>query len=860
MFTTPRCVSLAILAGSLPLSPASSQDLPFPLAHEFEVNVTYRADMPTPQEVIGHRIGTRHTRPDQLVDYFQTLAQASDRVIVRQHATSHEGRPLVHAIVTSPANQARLEDLRRQLHRLSDDPEAVTDDDLAGLPAVVYMGYSIHGNEASGSEAAILLLYHLAAGQGPEVEALLESAIVIVDPSLNPDGRSRFVEWVNGQRGDVATSDAQDREHNEPWPGGRTNHYWFDLNRDWLPAQHPESRGRLEVFHNWRPQLLTDFHEMSGDATYFFQPGIPSRNNPNTPQQVFELTGRLAQYHARRLDRIGSLYYTKESFDDFYYGKGSTYPDVNGAVGILFEQASSRALERNTDHGKLSYSQSIVNQFAASLSTLAGVRDMRVDFLRMQRDFYRSAPEVAAALPTKAYLVSLQHRTRAQAMVRTLQRHRIQAYQLAQPVRIDGVDLEPGTAYVIPVDQPQVRFLEAAMERVTSFSDSLFYDVSTWSFPLAFGVEVYHYGSDPARLMGEPLDTIGYDGGEIVGGQAEYAYVMEWDRFLAPRALYRALQAGVRPLLARKPFTADVAGAATPFRRGAVIFPLKGRDAESSPPAEEIHDLVRLMADEDHVIIHALNTGLSLAGPDLGGSSTRVIPLPRVAIVTGSGISAYEVGEVWHLLSHRLRMPVSLIDHERLGRIDLSRYNRLVLVGGGTAGDSVAAAKVSTWVEDGGVLIAQHGAVDWVLDHDIVDEELRPTDDSTATTDIPYADVSARRGARAVGGAALAVTVDTTHPLAFGTGAHVALFRRGTAVLELSDTPGANVARYPAEPLLSGYVSQENLARLGGSAAIIARRKGRGAVILVQDILNFRAFWYGSSRFLTNALFFGNAF
>ncbi|MEE8268297.1 MAG: hypothetical protein V3R97_05235, partial [Gemmatimonadales bacterium] len=469
-------------------------------------------------------------------------------------------------------------------------------------------------------------------------------------------------------------------------------------------------------------------------------------------------------------------------------------------------------------------------------------------------------PDVAASLPTKAYLVSLQHRTRAQAMVRTLQRHRILAYQLAQPVTIDGVNLEPGAAYVIPTDQPQVRFLQAAMELVTSFTDSLFYDVSTWSFPLAFGVEVHPYGSDPARLMGQPLEPIVYDRGEVVGGQARYAYVMEWDRFLAPRALYRALQAGVRPLLARQPFTAEVAGVATPFRRGAVILPITGRDDESAPPAEEVHELVRLLAEEDHVVIHALNTGLSLAGPDLGGSSTRVITLPRVAVVTGSGTSAYEVGEVWHLLSHRLRMPVSLIDHERLGRTDLSRYNRLVLVNGGAPGDSAVADKISRWVQDGGVLVAQHGAVSWVLDNGIVDEELRDTDDSTATSDIPYANVSATRGAQSVGGAALAVVVDTTHPLAFGGGAHQAVFRRGTAVLEPSATPGANVARYPAEPLLSGYVSDENLTQLGGSAAIIARRKGRGAVILVQDILNFRTFWYGSSRFLTNAMFFGNAF
>ncbi|MEE8060210.1 MAG: M14 family zinc carboxypeptidase, partial [Gemmatimonadales bacterium] len=248
-----NAVFALLVAGTTPLSPASAQRVP--LAIEYPVDVTYDAAIPTPEAVIGHVIGTRHTRPHQLVDYFRAVEASSDRIIVEQHALSYEGRPLIHAVVTSPANHARLEELRRNQLRLSDQPSGVTQGDLDSMPVVVYMGYSIHGNEASGSEAGLLLLYHLAAGRGPAVDALLDSAIIIIDPSLNPDGRGRFVDWVNGQRGGTVTRDDQDREHNEAWPGGRTNHYWFDLNRDWLPAQHPESRGRLQVFHRWRPQL-----------------------------------------------------------------------------------------------------------------------------------------------------------------------------------------------------------------------------------------------------------------------------------------------------------------------------------------------------------------------------------------------------------------------------------------------------------------------------------------------------------------------------------------------------------------------------------------------------------------------------
>ncbi|MDQ3556793.1 MAG: M14 family metallopeptidase, partial [Gemmatimonadota bacterium] len=559
-------------------SPTAAQRLPFDPAVPLPAVSAYRATVPTPEAVIGHRIGTRHTRPDQLVTYFDSVARVSDRVVFARHGTTYGGRPLVHAIVTSPANHARLEQIRQANLRLSESPGSVADAELAGMPTIVYMGYSVHGNEASGSEAGVLTLYHLAAGEGPAVQAVLDNAVVIIDPSLNPDGRARFVDWVNGNRSRVPTTDPQDREHNEPWPGGRGNHYWFDLNRDWLPAQ-LDTRGRLELFHRWRPQLHLDFHEMGGDATYFFQPGVPSRNNPNTPQRTFDLTAEVATYHARALDRIGSLYYTRESFDDLYYGKGSTYPDVNGAVGILFEQASSRGLVAETTSGLLPYDFTVRNQFVTSLSSLEAAVAMRPKLLRHQRDFYREAPGVARSAPVKAWVWSLEgDRTRAQALAQMLLRHRIRVHELARPLTQGGATYRPGAAYVVPVDQPQARLIRGMMERVTEFQDSLFYDVSAWTMPLAFGVAHAEVRGNPAPLLGRAVAEAPFDGGRVEGGEAPYAYLLEWGTYFAPRALHRLQAAGVRPLLLPEAFEADVGGERRRFGRGGVLVPLVQRD------------------------------------------------------------------------------------------------------------------------------------------------------------------------------------------------------------------------------------------------------------------------------------------
>ncbi len=829
--------------------------IPFSLDVPISAAGSYDADIPTHEQVFGFEIGRRHAEPHHVVDYFEAVADVSDRVRLRRHAVSHEGRPLVHAIVTSPANQARLEEIRLANLRLSDEPNAIGDDELATMPAVVYMGYSVHGNEASGSEAALLLLYHLAAGEGSGVQDVLDHTVVILDPMLNPDGRARFTTWANQNRGAVAVSDPADREHVEPWPGGRTNHYWFDLNRDWLPVQHPESRGRIDLFHHWRPQLLTDHHEMEAEATFFFQPGIPSRNNPNTPERAFDLTARLGEYHAAALDEVGSLYYTKESFDDFYYGKGSTYPDINGSVGILFEQASSRALERDTDRGKLTYPFTVRNQFVTSLSTLEGVLEMKEEFLRHQRDFYASALRESESYETQAYVIDRsEYPQRAAHLADVLRRHRIRMHELASEVRDEDRTFRPGEAFLVPVAQPQARLIKSVMERTTTFPDSLFYDVSTWTLPLAFGLPYAELKSAPRRLVGREMTDAEHAQGHVVGGASMYGYAIEWGPYFAPRAVYALQEAGLTVRILKSPFTVGVSDGEKAFGRGTIIIPVYQGDLD----VDAVQRLVQEAAVDNGVSIYALRTGLSSAGPDIGARESRVLEKPAVALITGSGTSAYRAGEVWHVLSERFRIPVSLLDASEAGSVDLARYNTIVLAGGSY--EHLPAAAVTDWTRAGGRLILLTSAVEWGVENGLLPLTEKSADLDSLYRGVPYADLDAARGAQRIGGSIFRAKLDTTHPLAFGYGDEVAVFRSGERFYEPSATPGTNVAVYADEPLISGYISLQRLEHARGAASVVADHFGEGRVVAIHDSPNFRAFWYGTNGLFLNAVFLGGIF
>jgi hypothetical protein len=718
------------------------------------------------------------------------------------------------------------------------------------MPAVVYLGYSVHGNEASGTEAAMLLLYHLAAGTGPAISSVLDSTIVIIDPMLNPDGRDRFVDWVNGYRGSVVTADPEHRELREPWPFGRTNHYLFDLNRDWLPAVHAESQGRLELFHNWRPQVVGDFHEMGSDATFFFQPGIPSRVNPNTPPENQELTARIARYHARRLDQLGSLYYSRESFDDFFYGKGSTYPDVNGAVGILFEQASSEGLNREVRSGRLTYEFTIRNQFVASLSTLEAVAGLRHELLSYHRGFYAQA---GASGEEGGYAINvLDRETSAHALVALLKRHRVETRLLAKDVMVDGLEFKRGRDFIVQLSQPQSRLLRAFLEPQLTFSDSLFYDVSAWSLPMAFDLDVRRVSRDADELAGPVVEE---RSPLRPPARSEYAYLMEWTPLFAARALQRLHSDGMQARVAMKPFDAATSDGLRHFERGTVIVPVPEAESDS----DRLHELMETIVRDDAVPVYAASSGLSEAGIDFGSPKAKVVRPRSVAIVSGDGTRVYGVGSSWYVLSSLYQLPVSLIDISRLGSMDLRRYDVIVLPPG--TYDTTHSSILREWVEeDGGHLVTFASASVWAAGQGFVDADTSDVDVDSLALVASFEDVETVRGAQRISGTVLKTRLDRTHPVAFGAGSDLPVFRTHRTFLSKSATPGATVAVYDDDPLLSGYLPEEAAAALPGSSAIIARRLGKGRVVAFADDPVFRGFWLGGMRVFMNAVMLSDLF
>ncbi len=823
------------------------------LSYYLPEGTQYDSNIPKPKSIIGHEVGEWHVTHDRLINYMYALDKASDRISLEVTGYTHEARPLLLLTITSPKNHQNIESIRAQHLQLTDAAKSGSLD-TKKMPAVFYIGFSIHGNEASGANAGLLMAYHLAAAQGKEIEEYLDNTIILFDPSYNPDGLQRFSAWVNSRKSKSISTDPYDTEHNEAWPGGRFNHYWFDLNRDWLVAQHPESQARVKSFQKWKPNLLTDHHEMGTNSTFFFQPGVPTRNHPLTPEKNLELTKRMGEFHAKALDEIGSYYYTQEGYDDFYYGKGSTYPDAQGAVGILFEQASSRGHAQESTNGVVRFEFTIRNQFTTALSSLKAINAMREDLLNYQRQFFKDAVSDAAKDPIKVIVFgSIQDKARAFHLAEIMARQKIDVYKPTSSQMINGKSYDAESCYIVPMNQQQYKLIKGMVEKRTSFKDSIFYDISSWTLPLAFGLEYEELKSTPASI--EKIIEVKMPAGKRIGGTSEYAYVFESHGYYAPRAMYRLLRHGLRLKVASDIFyNAD----GRKFDRGSVVLNVSGQEKG----AAQIEYLLNEITAKDGIDVYAFNTGLDYKGHSLGSPSFFAVKKPEIAMLVGDGISATDVGEVWHLLDVRFNIPVTLIPVDVFNRADLSKYNTIIIppTSKALAIADVAKEKLKAWTQNGGVVIGLENALTWLNTAGIGKFEMKKEDEAKENMKPrPYGYIDEFKGAQETSGVIFEVQVDLTHPLLFGYyNAKMPIFKSNNLFMEKAKSAYGNPIVFTSTPLMSGYISKLNYAKVKESTVVGVSVLGQGRVIGFTENVSFRAFWLGTNKLLMNAIFYGS--
>lgn len=821
----------------------------------FPEDARFDRRIPTPAEYLGYEIGTLHTRHDAIVGYLRELARLSDRAVLDTIGETYEHRQLVVLKVTSPENHENLEAIRQEHLKLV-DPQ-VENGDLNAQKSIVLLGYNVHGNEPSSSEAALLTAYYYVAGQHREVTNALDEAVLLIDPAFNPDGRDRHSTWANSYKGDPMVSDPADAEHNEMWPRGRTNHYWYDLNRDWLPLAHVESQARIDFYHQWYPNVVTDFHEMGTNSTYFFEPTKPfGSENPVVPRDNYDgLNNLFAGYFHEALDEIGSLYFTKEQYDNSYPGYGSTYPDIHGALGLVFEQASSRGHLQDSRMGKVAFAFTIKNHLTSSMATVRAAVGEKETLLNHMSNYFQTAVEEGAQAGGGWVFGDQADDSRNKAFLDLLLRHRIKTYVLEEDISLEGKQYQAGNAFYVPNAQKQYRMVRTMFEKVTTFYDSIFYDASSWTAALSYNMPYSRYTGRNA-LQGPELSRENLQNGYISVDRSDYAYLIEWDEYYAPKALNYLLERGIYVNTAFKPFSIETTDGVKDFGYGTLMIPVARQEAD----ARLIHAAVEVATELAGVPAYAVNTGYSTRGIDLGSGSFQTIRQPKALMLIGGNTSSYEAGEVWHLLDDKVGMPITKVWTDNVGRVDWSKYNTLVLVSGNysSLGENTI-DRIKQWVREGGTVITLRNATSWAIRSKFVNESFAERPDHSPEGRLDYVTARDVRGSTAIGGSMYQADVDITHPLGFGyTRRDLPVYRNHSIFMAPSKNPFSTVVQYTEHPLLGGYVNKANLDKLGGTASLIVSAIGRGNVIMFADNPNFRGMWYGTNKLFLNALFLGN--
>jgi hypothetical protein len=820
------------------------------------------AQLRSPEDFLGYKVGTRFTPHWKILDYFnQVAANMPSMVKLQQYGKTNEDRPLVVTFISSPENIKNLEQIRLNNIRLAD----LAKDNMAPVeenaPAIVWLSYNVHGNEASSSEAAMLTLYALVDPSNNQTKEWLKNTVVVIDPCINPDGRDRYVNWYNSIAGKVPDPRLMAREHDEPWPGGRTNHYNFDLNRDWAWQVQVESQQRIKLYNQWLPQIHVDYHEQDIDAPYYFAPAAPSYHDVITPwQRNFQVT--IGKNHAKYFDSNNWLYFTKEVFDLFYPSYGDTYPMFNGAIGMTYEQAGGPAggLSALEDQGDtLTLTDRVLHHYTTGLSTIETASQNARKLIKEFRKYFNDAASNGVG-EYKSYIIKKgsMDAQRLTALLSLLDRNGI-SYSAATPGSGRGYHYTTGKEESLAISaedvlissvQPKGALVKALMEPNSHLEDSVTYDITAWSLPYVYGLDAFALKENlrPSDAVPKP--------GNTAPAKTDFGYVIRWEGMQSVRVVTALLNKGVLLRYAQEPF--DVNGQS--FNRGSVIVLKNGNGKFGAG----LWDIVLQACSNEQVKAEAISTGFVDKGYDLGSSRVHSLKAPRVVLATGQGVDPSAAGEVWHFFEQQINYPVTLVNAGDLSSVDWNAIDVLIMPDGNNysfLNDKANVDKLKDWISKGGRLIAMRKAIAQLAKAEIGIRLKKNDTDDKADKDSLYAplkkfsDRERQAASGDVPGAIIKVDLDNTHPLAFGYPPYFYTLKLEDRVYEFFKENGWNVGVIKKNNQVSGFIGAERRANFRDGLLFGVQEMGQGSVTYLAGEILYRGFWENGKLMFCNAVF-----
>jgi hypothetical protein len=857
----------------------------------------YDPAVPTVQKVLNFAPGERIAAPDELVRYFEALAAAQpNRIKLYDYARSWENRRLIYVAIGSEANIRRLTEIQAGMKKLADPratPAAEAKRLIASLPAVIMLSHGVHGNEISSCDAAMMTAYHLlAARNDTTVGAILKDVVVLIDPTQNPDGRNRFVHnftIAEGLEPDASTAAA---EHNEPWPGGRTNHYYFDMNRDWFALTQPETRGRIAMLQQWFPLVFVDLHEMGTESSYFFAPGA-APFNPHLTKNQLESQARFGVGNAKYFDQFGFPYFTRETYDEFYPGYGASWPWFYGGVSMTYENASVRGLKAmRGDETLYEYNVSVQKHFVASIATCETAARDRQRLLESFYAYRQSAIDEGAREPTKEYILSRRGDVSSvDKLAANLAAQGVEVKRATAAFTNSGQDF-PAGSYIVSLAQPAKRFIRTLLDPSTPMEEQFLqeqerrrkrklrdqiYDVTGWSLPQMFNVEA---------VAATSVSTVAFEmvkPGQLppvkAPAKAAVAYVVPWGTNAAGRFLAGALRANLRVLSNDKSFTQ----AGRKYPSGTLIVMVKQNDAT-------VHDTVSRLVASSGAEVVATDSSWVEDGPDFGSNNVVAVRRPAVAMLWDTPTAASSAGHAKYVLERQYGYPVTAIRTRSLSSTDLSKFHVLLVPDGGAYAAELGAGgitRLKDWVSAGGTIVALGSSATAFLADTrtgllaLTQENLakppgvpeaKPTPapaDGRAPGKLITKQEEYDRAIQAdseppddVAGVILRATVDPEQWISAGLPATVYAVVSGRAIyspIKLDKGINAAIFAGPDQLLASGYLWEENRKQLAYKPLVVSARSGRGVVVAFTADPNYRAYIDGMNLFLLNAVFRGPA-